>query len=66
MYLKGGEYERGLTYARKALRSAPRKLAYMVLLGDAYHLVGREPDALRMWRLAAEYGSAKAEARLAR
>ena len=64
--LKRGDYDRGLTYARRALRSAPRKLAYMVLVGDAYHLLGRDADARRMWKMAAEYGSAKAERRLAR
>ena len=61
-----GDYRRALWFAKQAQRSAPRKLGYMVLLGDAQQLNGNASAARTWWRRAAEYGSTKAEERLAK
>ena len=66
LYIHRGDYRRALAYAKKAARSAPRKLSYMVLVGDAQHLLGNRAAATAQWRRAAHYGSASAEERLAK
>lgn len=65
-YIHRGDYPRALAYAKRAARSAPRSLSYMVLLGDAHHLVGNHAAAQTQWRRAAHYGSSKAQDRLAK
>jgi tetratricopeptide (TPR) repeat protein len=66
IHIHRGDYRRALSYAKQAQRSAPRKLGYMVLLGDAHQLNGNGSAAGVWWRRAAEYGSTKAEERLAK
>jgi tetratricopeptide (TPR) repeat protein len=64
--IKRGSYRSALGYAKRASRAAPRKLEYMVLLGDAYSRMHDRAAAEKLWRKAARYGSAAAKSRLAR
>ena len=64
MHLDRGDYRTALRYAKQALRGAPRKLPYMILVGDLHHLLGQDKTARRHWELAAHYGSARAQRRL--
>ncbi len=65
LHLKHHRYGPAVRLAKRASRSAPRKLDYMVLLGDAYLAAGDRGAARKAWRKAAAYGSTKAESRLA-
>ena len=64
LHMKRRKYKQALRYARRASRAAPRKLEYMLLLGDAYFLTKNRKAARKVWRKAAAYGSAKAKSRL--
>ena len=64
LHMKRRKYKLALRYARRASRAAPRKLDYMLLLGDAYFLTKNRKAARKVWRKAAAYGSAKAKSRL--
>jgi hypothetical protein len=66
LHIHRGQYREALAYAKRAARSAPRKLSYMILLGDAHHLIGDRRAAETEWRRAADYGSAKGADRLAK
>jgi type IV secretory pathway VirB10-like protein len=66
LHIHRGQYRQALAYAKRAARSAPRKLSYMILLGDAHHLMGDRAAAQAQWRRASDYGSAKATDRLAK
>jgi Tfp pilus assembly protein PilF len=65
VHMKQRSYQSARRYAKRASRSAPRKLAYMLLLGDAHYLAGDHKAAKYVWRKAAAYGSPKAKSRLA-
>jgi tetratricopeptide (TPR) repeat protein len=65
LHMKQRRYGSALRFAKRASRSAPRKLDYMLLLGDAYLLADNRGAARKAWRKAAAYGSAKAQSRLA-
>jgi tetratricopeptide (TPR) repeat protein len=65
LHMKQRSYGSALRYAKRAFRSAPRKLDYVLLLGDAYSVSGNRAAAKNLWRRAAAYGSAKAKSRLA-
>lgn len=66
IHRKQGSHHSALKYAKRAARSAPRKLDYMVLLGDAYARTNHRATAEKLWRKAAAYGSREASARLGR
>jgi tetratricopeptide (TPR) repeat protein len=65
VHMKQGSYRSALVYAKRAARSAPRKLDYMVLLGDAYANTNHRAAAQKLWRRAEAYGSLEARSRLA-
>ena len=64
LHMKQQSYGSAVRYAKRALRSAPRKLDYMLLLGDAYSMSGNRVAAKNLWRRAAAYGSVKAKSRV--
>jgi tetratricopeptide (TPR) repeat protein len=65
VHMRQGSYRSALVYAKRAARSAPRKLDYMVLLGDAYSKTNHRAAAQKLWRKAEAYGSIDAKSRLA-
>lgn len=64
IHMKQGSYRSALGYAKRASRAAPRKLDYMVLLGDAYSRTHNRAAAEKQWRKATRYGSPEAKSRL--
>jgi tetratricopeptide (TPR) repeat protein len=66
IHMMRGSYRSALGYAKRASRAAPRKLDYMLLLGDAYSRTNNRAAAEKLWRKAAVYGSPEARSRLAR
>lgn len=64
LHMTRGSHRAALGYAKRAFRAAPRKLDYMVLLGDAYARTNNRAAAEKLWRKAAGYGSAAARSRL--
>jgi tetratricopeptide (TPR) repeat protein len=65
IHMKQGSYRSALVYAKRASRAAPRKLDYMLLLGDAYSRTNNRAAAEKLWRKATAYGSVDAKSRLA-
>lgn len=66
IHMKQGNYRSALGYAKRASRAAPRKLDYMLLLGDAYSRTHNRAAAEKLWRKATRYGSPEAKSRLGR
>jgi tetratricopeptide (TPR) repeat protein len=65
VHMRQGNHRSALVYAKRAARSAPRKLDYMVLLGDAYSRTNHRAAAQKLWRRAEAWGSLDARSRLA-
>ncbi|HWB77674.1 MAG TPA: serine/threonine-protein kinase [Nannocystaceae bacterium] len=61
-----GDYARASTYAKKAVRMAPKSAEYRIRLGDAYFKLYRYEDAKHEYVEAQKLGSAAATARIAK
>ncbi|KIG17866.1 serine/threonine protein kinase [Enhygromyxa salina] len=66
VYFDTGSSQKAVLYAEKAVKAAPKNSDYRISLGDAYYSVLRYRDALDEYKKAKDYGSSKADARIAK
>ncbi|PRQ02591.1 Serine/threonine-protein kinase Pkn1 [Enhygromyxa salina] len=66
VYFNTGSSQKAVLYAEKAVKASPKNSEYRISLGDAYYAVLRYRDALDEYKKAKDYGSSKADARIAK
>lgn len=66
IYFDGGQTQKAMTYAEKAVEAAPHISGYRIKLGDAYFRALLYNDALAQYDEAKTRGSGRAEARIAK
>jgi tetratricopeptide (TPR) repeat protein len=66
LYFELGRYADAVTYARRAVRAAPKRASHHMTLGDAYFKVLRYDDARKAYQEAQRLGAADAQRRLDR
>lgn len=64
LYFDRGAYGKAVSFARRAIRSSPKKASYRIKLGDAYQKILKYGDAREQYKKAMQLGHPRAQARL--